>query len=263
MDRAPAKGVPVRFRGVKEHLKKVFFNTSKSYLIMNADIYVASCKNEKRIKKEIRQLNQLINNAIKNNRYQEIESFTPIIALLYSVYAEVAFFKMIHTPYGFEDSYIEQILSQRNLEDKWTKCLDFAFDRIQNDTNKGEVANKRKQLNDILNEYIIEPSQVRNKIAHGQWSVCLNSTNTAINNETTTKIQNLDCVQIYTLFEIYNRFAECIEDLIESPYKAHYQYYYPKMEELKQYIDKTKGYSLDTKKTLLQSSQKYKSHKLR
>lgn len=226
---------------------------------MKKDIYVASCKNEKRIKKEIRQLNKAINNAIKYNCHQQIENLTPIIALMYSAYAEISFFKMIHTPYGFEDSYIQQILLQRNLEEKWTKCLGFAFDRIQNDTNKGEVANKRKQLNKILNEYIIEPSHIRNKIAHGQWSVCFNSNNTAINSELTTKIQNLDCVQIFRLFEIYNKFAECVEDLIESPLKAHYNYYYPKMEELKLYIEKTKGFSLETKRVLLQSSPKFKN----
>lgn len=86
---------------------------------MSTDIYVASCKNERRIKNEVRQLNQALNNAIKNNRRQEIETLTPILALLYSAYAEVAFIKMIHTPYGFEPSYIDQILSQRNLEEKW------------------------------------------------------------------------------------------------------------------------------------------------
>lgn len=228
---------------------------------MSKDIYVASCKNERRIKNEVRQLNQALNNAIKNNRRQEIETLTPILALLYSAYAEVAFIKMIHTPYGFEPSYIEQILSQRNLEEKWKKCLEFAFDRILNESNKGEVANKRKQLNTILNEYIIEPSQIRNKIAHGQWSVCLNTNNTAVNNELTIKLQNLDCVQIFRLFEIYNKFAECVEDLIESPHKAHYQYYYPKMEELKSHIEKTRGYTLATKTSLLQSSLKYKNIK--
>lgn len=224
---------------------------------MSLEIYQASCKNVKRIKIEIRKLNQTLNNAIRNNRSQEIESLTPIIALVYSTYAEVAFLKMIHTPYGFENSYILQIQSQRNLEEKWKKCLDFAFDRIQNNTNKGEVANKRKKLNDYLNEYIIGPSQIRNKIAHGQWSVCLNNNGTAINNELTTKIQNLDCIQIFRLFEIYDKFAECIEDLIESPYKAHYEYYYPKMEELESYIEDTKEYSIETKKVLLQSSLKF------
>lgn len=229
---------------------------------MSTDIYVASCKNEKRIKNEVRQLNQALNNAIKNNRHQAIETLTPILALLYSAYAEVAFIKMIHTPYGFESSYIEQILSQRYLEEKWQKCLEFAFDRILKESNKGEVANQRKQLNAILDKYIIEPSQIRNKIAHGQWSVCLNTNNTAINNELTLKLQNLDCVQIFRLFEIYKKFAECVEDLIESPYKAHYRYYYPKMEELKLYIEKTSGYTLATKTKLLQSSPKYKNIKI-
>lgn len=42
-------------------------------------------------------------------------------------------------------------------------------------TEKGAFANKSQSLNRILNKYIIGPSQIRNKIAHGQWIECLNN----------------------------------------------------------------------------------------
>lgn len=45
--------------------------------------------------------------------------------------------------------------------------------KINNRANLGEIANKKQTLNRILDKYIIAPSQMRNKIAHGQWSVCL------------------------------------------------------------------------------------------
>lgn len=225
---------------------------------MSYEIYKASCENVKRLKREAKLLNKLLNNAIKYNCNQDIETLTPILALVYSSYAEISFIKMINTPYGFEDSYIQEIMSQRNLEQKWEKCFELVFDRIENNINKGEISNKRKQISEYFNKYILEPSQIRNKIAHGQWSVCFNNNCTRINEDLTNKIQNLDCVQIYRLFEIYEKFSCCIEDLIESPNRAHYRFFYNKISDLESYINKTQDYSLETKRKQLQSSSKYR-----
>ncbi len=196
----------------------------------------------------------MINRSLKNNRMDEVETLTKVYALLYSAYAETAFLKIIHTPYGFSDDYIQQIQSASNLETKWLKCLEFATSNLN---NKGDVANKLKWLTCIMEKYIVQPSKIRNKIAHGQWKVCLNSKCTAENEETTEKILKLDYTNIDRLFNIYKLFSECVEDLIESPHKAHYRDFYSKYTELQDYIEKTDGYSIEKKKQLLQASPKY------
>lgn len=223
------------------------------------EIYKASVKNVKEVKKQAKVIKKLLNQALKENRVCEIDALTKTYALMYSAYAEVSFQKLIHTPHGFSDDYIQQIEEKRNLTEKWEKCMELAIKQIENGGNKGEIANKLKWLNKIMNNYIVHPSQIRNKIAHGQWSVCLNNNCTNINNDMTNELDNLDFVKVEKLFTIYEIFVQCVEDLIESPYKAHYRDFYSKLSELDAYVEKTKDYTMESKKNKLQSSIKYKT----
>ena len=86
------------------------------------DIYKASCENVRELKKQAKVIKRLINQSLRKKRWQDIPALTNTYALLYSAFAETAFLKMLHTPYGFPESYIVQVQSQRNLEEKWRKC---------------------------------------------------------------------------------------------------------------------------------------------
>ena len=158
---------------------------------------------------------------------------------------------MLHTPYGFPESYIVQVQSQRNLEEKWRKCIDLAFQEISTPNKLGEVANKKLALVKILDKYIIAPSQIRNKIAHGQWAACLNNSCTSVNPDMTAKVIDLDYVRVDILFHIYDMFAQTVEDLIESPHRAHFRYFYPRLVALEDYVEKTAQFSFELKKEIL------------
>lgn len=79
-------------------------------------------------------------------------------ALLYSAYVETSFLKLIHTPKAFTESEIIQIMAERNLEQKWLKCVDLAFNRL-NTTNLGEVANKNKHYTDFYKNILLTPAK--------------------------------------------------------------------------------------------------------
>lgn len=217
------------------------------------DIFKACVENVRKLKKERKQLKILFNNSLLSNRTQQEELLTKLYALLYSSFAEVCFLQTIHTPNGFSEDEIRQISRERNLENQWKKCLTLALSRIENNTNKGEIANKRQILFRLLNKYILEPSQLRNKIAHGQWAVALNSENSATNSNTTNKVKSLDFVQVDVLFEIYLKFGQVIEDLIESPHKTHFRDFYYHLDELKALVEKTKEWTIASKKAILKN----------
>ena len=82
------------------------------------EVYRASCQTTKEIKKHATSIKRMINAALRKNRMMEVETLTKTYALIYSAYAEVSFLKVIHTPYGFSENYIQQIQAQRNLEEK-------------------------------------------------------------------------------------------------------------------------------------------------
>ncbi len=220
------------------------------------EIYKACCENQRYIKSQAKTIKRMINNAILYGRSAEITALTKMYALLYSAFAEVSFLKLIHTPYGLSEDMILDIQKQKNLEEKWRKCIELAFSEINKHSILGKINNQKKKLQDILKQYIIKPSQIRNKIAHGQWQVALNNDSTSINHDTTSLINNIDYVKIDILFQIYDIFERCVEDLIESPRKAHYKYFYSNFTELENLIEKTRNWDFETRKNRILSTKK-------
>lgn len=212
------------------------------------DIYNACCMNVKEIKKRAKNIKRMINNAILNKRNEEIITLTKVYALVYSAFVEVSFIKLINTPYGFDEEKIKVIQSKSNLEEKWLTCINLAFLTIKKESNITDINNKKLKLKKILKEYIVKPSELRNKIAHGQWKVALNNQCTNQNYEITQIIENIDFVKIDILFQVYDKFQQCIEDLIESPQKAHYEYFYTNLSKLEAYISKTEKWNFESRK---------------
>tara|TARA_R110002050_G_scaffold257276_1_gene396436 strand:+ start:930 stop:1634 length:705 start_codon:yes stop_codon:yes gene_type:complete len=224
------------------------------------EIYKASVENVKELKRNRKKINQLVNQSIRNKSTDYIITLTKTYSLVYSAFAETCFLKMIHTPNGFSDDLIRQIMTQRNLAEKWNKCLNLAFRKISNMENAGEVQNKRQILERLIEKYIIEPSQLRNKIAHGQWKVALNSENTATNLETTNKINTIDFVQVDILFQVYEKISQAVEDLIESPHKAHFRDFYFHLTELNVLVESTNEWTMDSKiKVITEKMKRQKS----
>jgi hypothetical protein len=224
------------------------------------EVYKDSVVNVREIKSNRKKIKKLLNLSIKNKLNSNLDLLTKIYAVIYSSFAEICFLKMIHTPYGFSENTISQINTQRNLEEKWRKCMELAFIQINNLNNVGEIQNKKLILNRLIDKYIIEPSQLRNKIAHGQWKVALNNNNTARNNQTTLRINNLDFVQIDILFEIYEKIGQVVEDLIESPHKTHFRDFYNHLVELEELVEKTEQWTLETKISLLTKKYMYQKN---
>lgn len=188
-----------------------------------------------------------INKALKTNKELTIKVQTKIYALLYSTYSESSFMKMILTPYGFDQKYVDEILRQENIQQKWMKCIDLAFMKFSNFQKGSEVPNKKLNLSRIIQKYIVSPSVIRNKIAHGQLTVAFNRTNTNLNSDITNELGSLDFITVYRWFRINEYLTRIIEDLIESPDVAHHKHYYSIYQDLENFIKKTENWSVETK----------------
>jgi hypothetical protein len=225
-------------------------------------IFQACVKNVRELKKQGTALKRLFNQSVRRNDHSALHALKCLYALLYSSFAEASFLKVIHTPYGFSENEILQIKEQGNLEKKWIKCLDLAFQKIDSMSNKGEIQNKKLIICRYIERYIVEPSQLRNKIAHGQWEVCLNNENTEVNIATTERIKQLDFVKVDILFLIYDKIGQVVEDLIESPHRTHFRDFYYHITELEELISDTASWTFDSKmKVLKEASDRQKEIK--
>ena len=156
------------------------------------------------------ELKRILNRALKSNKQITLKVQTKVYALLYCTFSEANFMKLILTPYGFNQDFINQIIEQESIQEKWYKCIELAFLEYTKKWKGSEIPNKTQKLKRIILEYVVEPSVIRNKIAHGQLTIALNRKNTAINHIETQKIEELDFVKIYRLFEINKRLTSII-----------------------------------------------------
>lgn len=215
---------------------------STTYITYKA--YVTNVSEFQIAESEVR---RTINRALKTNKSITVKVYTKLYAILYSTYSESNFMKMILTPYGFDQKYIDEILEQDNVQKKWIKCLDLAFAKFSLSHKNSEIPNKKLALKRIIIKYIIDPSVIRNKIAHGQLTVALNKSNKKLNLDLTKEIDLLDYVLISRWFKINNYLARIIEDLIESPNIAHHNHYYSIYQELEAFIQKSSSWTVESK----------------
>lgn len=218
-------------------------------------VYQTQTRNVKALSKAWKHINILVNNAIRRHDHFSVQTLTKTLILVFSAWAEANFSKLIHTPYGFTNTEILQIKSEYKsdgMEAGWSKCLELALRKVsKNGQRSSFVPNVRQRLKRIIKEYVIDPRGIRNKIAHGQWEIALNGNNDKINIDISTKIQELDPVVIKVWYEIFRYLSEIIECLIESPNRAFHRDYWVIVNELEEYIDKTRGWNKESKEIQL------------
>lgn len=217
------------------------------------DLYVLQSKNVRRLKQVQINLIKDINFYLRKNNDFQVEIKTKLLALLYCTLSEAQFIQIIHTPDGFTSNEIEKIKRAKNskLEDGWKLMIDFAMDKVGDWNNIQDLLDRRNSLLKIIGDFIILPSILRNKIAHGQWEFALNRDNTKENEELTKQMNELNVVEISKWFAVHQNMGLIIRDLIQSPKKGFHNNYWVNLTSLKEYLDKSKHWTLETKKALL------------
>jgi len=188
--------------------------------------YEIQTHNVRELNKAWKETTRLINESyrLKNNRAAELQ--TKLLALLFSAYTEAIFSKLIHTPYALSMTEIEnlKVKFKGNSFVGWKHCLNTMVAKITSKTESVKDA-IRTDVRNILTTYIKKPSEMRNRLAHGQWSIALTSNNTQMNSEITDRIDKLDVVKLEVYKKSFDLMALIMEDLVESPNKAHIDLY--------------------------------------
>jgi hypothetical protein len=187
------------------------------------------------------------------NKQSSVELQTKLLALIYCAWSEASFSKLIHTPHCFELDEIRQIKAageKGSIVTAWEKCVALALRKIQS-RNGNYVPNVKLELSRLIKTYIEAPSQLRNKVAHGQWLVALNSKNTAQNPDLTASLANIDLVKIDLLKEGCEGLCLIVESLVESPDRAFHRDYWSLLCQVKERLANSSGFTLENKIQLL------------
>lgn len=213
-------------------------------------VYQAQTKNVQEINKVRKQINRTINNALKRGDQVAVQALTKTFALIFCAWVEANFSKVIHTPHGFsldEIQQIKKVYKENGIEKGWEKCVELGTLKASKRKNSNYLPNVRHKLRRLIKQYIVEPSLLRNKIAHGQWLVALNRENTAENTVLTTALADLDVVKISRWFKVHGHISQLVESLIESPNRTFQRDYWVELAKLEEYIAQTENWNLEQK----------------
>lgn len=213
-------------------------------------VYQAQTENVKALNQVRIQINRTINYALRRGDVVSTQVQTKMFALIFCVWVEANFSKLIHTPYGFtlqEISQIKNIYKVDGLEAGWKKCIELALRKVYRSRKSNYIPNINRKLSTIVDDYIVAPSLIRNKIAHGQWKIALNRENTAVNNDITNKLSNLDVVDISIWFKVHQHLSSIVEILIESPNKGFHRNYWKEIDDLENFLQESKNMSIEEK----------------
>jgi hypothetical protein len=212
-------------------------------------VFQAQTQNVRELKKAWAQVNRQINASLVHQNNKAVEINTKLLALIYCALAEAIFSKLIHTPHGLSLNEIDQIRNvsnQKGVKFGWTKCAELAMQSVEGEKSNHEP-NVLKKLSSLIEQFIFDPSLMRNKLAHGQWCIALNHDNTAVNLDITKEVARCTIIDLYRRENALERLAAIIEDMVESPNKAHRRDYWTHLCELEDAALKMSAWTIESK----------------
>lgn len=191
------------------------------------EIDKASQKNKARLKRTLTQVKRALNQAIKENN-EEVSSYNIRFYIILQVawLESTLLYLIFHHQKQVNQHTRENILNEKTQVGKWNYLIEYFVRQyyLNGKTSKEfnlanvshSVLNRYDYLKKLLHEEVKEFIEIRNKLAHGQWSVVLNSDLTGKSQDLTTKVWTLTKKETWHATNIIVNFAKLMEKLIMS-----------------------------------------------
>lgn len=215
------------------------------------NIYILQSRNVRKLLKVKTSLLRDINRNSKLNNTSDVEIKTKIYSLLYSAWSEAQFVQILHTPKALFPRDIQDIEAekqQNGIINGWKLLIELAIKKVGDANKSSDLQIRKETIINIISNHVEKQSILRNKIAHGQWIHALNREHTKESFEFTLDLNNLDYVKIDILFKIHQYLGLILRDLVQSPKKGFHHNYWTNITKLENYIQKTKSWSIETRK---------------
>lgn len=223
------------------------------------DVFRAQTRNVQELERSWKHINRQLNALLLTNSDVAVHINTKLLALIYCAFAEALFSKILHTPKGLTLDEIQQVkraVKDGGVKNGWIKCVELAMRSVQG-VKGNHGPNVRQRLLRLIDNFIFDPSLLRNKLAHGQWCIALNRDNDAINTDMTSELAALDVVDLYRKKSALQKLAAILEDIIKSPNKAHPRDYWIHLDGFEREQQEMSGWTLAKKIAQLRAKAAY------
>lgn len=193
----------------------------------NSELRTIASKNRAHLKKATTQINLALNQAIKANLDLQRDVQVRLLIITWMSWAETSLIYLAAKPI-FTETETRDILAQRSEVVKWTHFLDLLFRKRflqakQKPLDRFNLGHKvfhqyytlSANVKDTLGAFI----EVRNRLAHGQWRICLDGELTKKNQVLTTRVWQLTKkdtlllkINLEAIFLIFDRLTDNAND---------------------------------------------------
>jgi hypothetical protein len=178
--------------------------------------YSKHCDNLRALESAISSIQITLRDYISRCDERNSDIYTKILAHLVNSWVEVRILKLIYEEGAFSEVEIKKVI-KCNLNDKWKKSLEIAYRKgfcISNSTPIND--NRYSALLRIIDNYLLPSSQMRNRLAHGQWVFAFKNSVLDVDEQLTTDIRNDNILKIQLRFRIFKDLSQIIHDLAVS-----------------------------------------------
>lgn len=179
--------------------------------------YSEHCENLRALESAISSIKITLRDYISRNDERNSDIYTKILAHLINSWVEVRILKLIYEEGAFSENEIKKIINF-NLNDKWKKSLEIAYRKGFCIPNGAPITDNRySSLLLIIDNYLLPSSQIRNRLAHGQWVFAFQrSLLNGVDGKLTKDIRNDNILKIQLRLRIFKDLSQIIHDLAVS-----------------------------------------------
>jgi len=186
----------------------------------NKDLYSAHVKNLQSVTVAFDRLKSELNASLARNDVKTADALLKVSMLLLGAWAENRLRKVMYEPGGFTDMERLKVTNERKQIERWKKAVELGF-RSRHNTPNADLsttldATPRAHfecLIQVIDNELESVIEVRNKLAHGQWSRPLNNSNDDFSSKTNYLINSENAHSLKCKRRILEYLAQIIHDL--------------------------------------------------
>ncbi|WP_192178116.1 hypothetical protein [Mesorhizobium amorphae] len=189
------------------------------------DLYKAHVLNLKAVHDGIMHTERELRAALAREDKLSADTLIKILLLLTGAWAECRLKKLLYESSGFDDSARKQIFDKRSQIESWHSSLELGYRKRYNvpkaklseQTLKPTALMRYGALSDVISGELTPVIEMRNTLAHGQWSRPLNSEETDISGPMIAAIKKENALSVRFKLSLLEALAMLIHDLVSSP----------------------------------------------
>lgn len=181
--------------------------------------------NRQQIDKALTQINLVLNDALKSNNTAKEYAATRLLVFLWMSWAETSLNALIYKHPHVTEDIRTKVLSARKEIDKWHILIDEFFKKHYLSKKQTSITRRIMghspyarylSLKEIIEKEVNIFIEIRNRLAHGQWKIALNTEATNKSQDITTKLWALSKKEILYLKSTLVNLNKILNDLICS-----------------------------------------------